>query len=167
MWFLFSVCVCVFGGWSGGVVLGSFCLFVQGVFFYSELNTFSVCVCVCPLLILRVQKSAVPTITVCVGKGWFQFPAIAFVTYECDLQVEVSSPKELSWQVNLYRGYIAICHPDEPHLNMVSTIVYQSDPVSRSLTPIVTPVGPILTWSVSVSLSLTRQVSHPHPVSPQ
>lgn len=87
--------------------------------------------------------------------------------YECDLQVEVSSPKELSWQVNLYRGYIAICHPDEPHLNMVSTIVYQSDPLRWSLTPIVTPVGPILTGSVSVSLSLTQQVSHPHPTSSQ
>ena len=27
--------------------------------------------------------------------------------------MEVSSPKELSWQVNLYRGYIAICHPSK------------------------------------------------------
>ncbi|XP_041366452.1 transformation/transcription domain-associated protein-like [Gigantopelta aegis] len=34
-------------------------------------------------------------------------------------QVELSCPKELAWKVNLYRGYIAICHPDDHHLNMV------------------------------------------------
>ncbi|XP_048245320.1 transformation/transcription domain-associated protein-like isoform X4 [Haliotis rufescens] len=34
-------------------------------------------------------------------------------------QVEMSCPKELAWRVNLYRGYIAICHPDDHHLNMV------------------------------------------------
>ena len=40
-------------------------------------------------------------------------------------QVELSCPKEMAWKVNLYRGYIAICHPDDHHLNMVS--LHQSD----------------------------------------
>ena len=34
-------------------------------------------------------------------------------------QVELSCPKEMAWKVNLYRGYIAICHPEDAHLNMV------------------------------------------------
>ncbi|KAF0288488.1 Transformation/transcription domain-associated protein [Amphibalanus amphitrite] len=38
-------------------------------------------------------------------------------------QVEVSCPKEMGWKVNLYRGYIAICHPDEPHLSNVEKLV--------------------------------------------
>ncbi|XP_074658755.1 transformation/transcription domain-associated protein-like [Tubulanus polymorphus] len=38
-------------------------------------------------------------------------------------QVEQSCPKELAWKVNLYRGYIAICHPDETHLNMIERLV--------------------------------------------
>jgi len=25
----------------------------------------------------------------------------------------------MAYKLNLYRGYIAICHPDEQHLNMV------------------------------------------------
>ncbi|XP_065923524.1 transformation/transcription domain-associated protein isoform X7 [Magallana gigas] len=37
-------------------------------------------------------------------------------------QVELSCPKEMAWKVNLYRGYIAICHPDDHHLNMVTMI---------------------------------------------
>ncbi|XP_023232044.1 transformation/transcription domain-associated protein-like [Centruroides sculpturatus] len=38
-------------------------------------------------------------------------------------QVENSSPKEMPWKVNLYRGYLAICHPDEHHLNIVERVV--------------------------------------------
>ncbi|XP_052224459.1 transformation/transcription domain-associated protein-like isoform X9 [Dreissena polymorpha] len=38
-------------------------------------------------------------------------------------QVELSCPKEMAWKVNLYRGYIAICHPDEHHLNMIERLV--------------------------------------------
>lgn len=38
-------------------------------------------------------------------------------------QVEQSCPKELAWKVNLYRGYIAICHPDDHHLNMIDRLV--------------------------------------------
>ncbi|CAH1788418.1 unnamed protein product [Owenia fusiformis] len=34
-------------------------------------------------------------------------------------QVELSCPKEMTWRVNLYRGYIAICHPEDHHLNMI------------------------------------------------
>ncbi|KAL3832377.1 hypothetical protein ACJMK2_024027 [Sinanodonta woodiana] len=37
-------------------------------------------------------------------------------------QVEMSCSKEMAWKVNLYRGYIAICHPEDHHLNMVTMI---------------------------------------------
>ena len=40
------------------------------------------------------------------------------------IQVELSCPKEMAWKVNLYRGYIAICHPDDHHLNMVTVVTY-------------------------------------------
>ena len=67
----------------------------------------------------------------CLRKGLWGVPVPCHgnVTGELWLQVEVSSPKELSWQVNLYRGYIAICHPEEPHLNMVSIAVRNADPI--------------------------------------
>jgi hypothetical protein len=29
-------------------------------------------------------------------------------------QVELASPREMAWRVNLYRGYLAICSPDDP-----------------------------------------------------
>lgn len=38
-------------------------------------------------------------------------------------QVETASPRELAWKVNLYRGYLAICSPDDPHLAMVDRYV--------------------------------------------
>ncbi|XP_076072619.1 transformation/transcription domain-associated protein-like isoform X5 [Mytilus galloprovincialis] len=38
-------------------------------------------------------------------------------------QVELSCPKELAWKVNLFRGYIAICQPEEHHLNMIERLV--------------------------------------------
>merc|ERR1719340_74765 len=38
-------------------------------------------------------------------------------------QVEQASPRELAWKVNLYRGYLAICSPDDPHLTMVDRYV--------------------------------------------
>lgn len=38
-------------------------------------------------------------------------------------QVELSCPKEQAWRVNLYRGYIAICHPEEQHLSLVERVV--------------------------------------------
>ena len=34
-------------------------------------------------------------------------------------QVEQASPRELAWRVNLYRGYLAIYSPEDPHLAMV------------------------------------------------
>lgn len=37
--------------------------------------------------------------------------------------VEQSYPKELAWKVNLYRGYLAICHPEEEHLKLVEKLV--------------------------------------------
>ncbi len=39
------------------------------------------------------------------------------------LQVEMSCAKEMAWKVNLYRGYIAICHPEETHLSMIERLV--------------------------------------------
>lgn len=38
-------------------------------------------------------------------------------------QVELGCPKEQAWRVNLYRGYIAICHPEEQHLSLVERVV--------------------------------------------
>ncbi|XP_064456550.1 transformation/transcription domain-associated protein-like isoform X2 [Ornithodoros turicata] len=38
-------------------------------------------------------------------------------------QVEQSCPKEQAWRVNLYRGYLAICHPDDHHLSLVDRVV--------------------------------------------
>ncbi|KAM7308281.1 transformation/transcription domain-associated protein [Ixodes scapularis] len=37
--------------------------------------------------------------------------------------VELGCPKEQAWRVNLYRGYIAICHPEEQHLSLVERVV--------------------------------------------
>ena len=42
------------------------------------------------------------------------------------LQVEVNFPESIAYKLNLYRGYIAICHPDDQHLNMVCTIHFLS-----------------------------------------
>jgi len=38
-------------------------------------------------------------------------------------QLETASPREMSWKMNLYRGYLAICSPDDPHLAMVDRYV--------------------------------------------
>ena len=38
-------------------------------------------------------------------------------------QVETAIPKEMAWKINLYRGYLAICHPDDPHLATVDRYV--------------------------------------------
>lgn len=42
------------------------------------------------------------------------------------LQVEVNFPESIAYKLNLYRGYIAICHPDDQHLNMVCIIYFLS-----------------------------------------
>lgn len=39
------------------------------------------------------------------------------------LQVELSCPKEMAWKVNMYRGYLAICHPEEQQLNFIERLV--------------------------------------------
>uniref|UniRef100_A0A0L8IF18 Non-specific serine/threonine protein kinase n=1 Tax=Octopus bimaculoides TaxID=37653 RepID=A0A0L8IF18_OCTBM len=36
--------------------------------------------------------------------------------------VEINCPKELAWKMNLYKGYITICHPDEHTGNFMNTI---------------------------------------------
>ncbi|XP_033101198.1 transformation/transcription domain-associated protein-like isoform X1 [Anneissia japonica] len=41
-------------------------------------------------------------------------------------KVELSCPREMNWKVNLYRGYIAICHPDERNLNLIERLVEMS-----------------------------------------
>ncbi len=41
-------------------------------------------------------------------------------------QVEAGFPREMAWKMNLYRGYLAICHPDDPHLTMVERYVEQA-----------------------------------------
>jgi transformation/transcription domain-associated protein len=38
-------------------------------------------------------------------------------------QVETAFPKEMAWKINLYRGYLAICHPEDPHLQAVDRYV--------------------------------------------
>ena len=40
--------------------------------------------------------------------------------------VELGYPRESSWRINLYRGYLSICHPDDPHLSMVERYVEQA-----------------------------------------
>ena len=40
-------------------------------------------------------------------------------SYSALQQVEVNFPESMAYKLNLYRGYIAICHPEEQHLNMV------------------------------------------------
>ncbi|RXG69975.1 hypothetical protein Avbf_07008 [Armadillidium vulgare] len=37
--------------------------------------------------------------------------------------VEQAYPKELAWKVNMYRGYLAICHPEEQHLKLIEKLV--------------------------------------------
>ncbi|XP_008557972.1 transformation/transcription domain-associated protein [Microplitis demolitor] len=38
-------------------------------------------------------------------------------------QVEHNCPKEMAWRVNLYRGFLAICHNEDQHLNTVERYV--------------------------------------------
>ncbi|XP_072275172.1 transformation/transcription domain-associated protein [Pyxicephalus adspersus] len=42
---------------------------------------------------------------------------------EALVQVELSCPKEMAWKVNMYRGYLAICHPEEQQLNYIERLV--------------------------------------------
>lgn len=41
----------------------------------------------------------------------------------CVCQVELSCPKEMAWKVNMHRGYLAICHPEEQQLNFIERLV--------------------------------------------
>ncbi|KAG9334761.1 hypothetical protein JZ751_006509 [Albula glossodonta] len=38
-------------------------------------------------------------------------------------RVELSCPKEMAWKVNMHRGYLAICHPEEQQLNFIERLV--------------------------------------------
>uniref|UniRef100_UPI003AADE019 transformation/transcription domain-associated protein isoform X3 n=1 Tax=Centroberyx gerrardi TaxID=166262 RepID=UPI003AADE019 len=42
---------------------------------------------------------------------------------EALVQVELSCPKEMAWKVNMHRGYLAICHPEEQQLNYIERLV--------------------------------------------
>ncbi|XP_072312660.1 transformation/transcription domain-associated protein isoform X2 [Eucyclogobius newberryi] len=42
---------------------------------------------------------------------------------EAFVQVEHSCPKEMAWKVNMHRGYLAICHPEEQQLNFIERLV--------------------------------------------
>ncbi|XP_029107787.1 transformation/transcription domain-associated protein isoform X2 [Scleropages formosus] len=42
---------------------------------------------------------------------------------EAMVQVELSCPKEMAWKVNMHRGYLAICHPEEQQLNFIERLV--------------------------------------------
>ncbi|XP_077594918.1 transformation/transcription domain-associated protein isoform X1 [Stigmatopora nigra] len=42
---------------------------------------------------------------------------------EALVQVEMSCPKEMASKVNLHRGYLAICHPEEQHVNYIERLV--------------------------------------------
>ncbi|OWK61904.1 Transformation/transcription domain-associated protein [Lonchura striata] len=42
---------------------------------------------------------------------------------ELAIHVELSCPKEMAWKVNMYRGYLAICHPEEQQLNFIERLV--------------------------------------------
>lgn len=70
-------------------------------------------------------------------------------------QVEVSCPKEMAWKVNMYRGYLAICHPEEQQLSFIERLVEMASSlairewrrlphvVSHVHTPLL-QVGPVL-----------------------
>ncbi|XP_065334181.1 transformation/transcription domain-associated protein isoform X2 [Cloeon dipterum] len=38
---------------------------------------------------------------------------------ECLLQVDQNCPKELQWQLHLYKGYLAVCNTEDQHLGIV------------------------------------------------
>uniref|UniRef100_A0A671N987 Transformation/transcription domain-associated protein-like n=1 Tax=Sinocyclocheilus anshuiensis TaxID=1608454 RepID=A0A671N987_9TELE len=42
---------------------------------------------------------------------------------EALVQVELSCPKEMAWKVNMHRGYLAICHPEDQQLNFIERLV--------------------------------------------
>ncbi|KAM9426090.1 transformation/transcription domain-associated protein [Pholidichthys leucotaenia] len=41
---------------------------------------------------------------------------------EALVQVELSCPKEMAWKVNMHRGYLAICNPEEQQLNFIERL---------------------------------------------
>ncbi|XP_072230092.1 transformation/transcription domain-associated protein [Leuresthes tenuis] len=42
---------------------------------------------------------------------------------EALVQVDLSCPKEITWKVNMHRGYLAICNPEEQQLNFIERLV--------------------------------------------
>lgn len=63
-----------------------------------------------------VSKISNKLISCSVIQFWVQ---LLFFNY----QVELSCPKEMAWKVNMHRGYLAICHPEEQQLNFIERLV--------------------------------------------
>jgi len=58
--------------------------------------------------------------------------------------VELSCPKEMAWKVNMYRGYLAICHPEEQQLNIIERLLEMASSLAirewRRLPPVLSHV---------------------------
>lgn len=84
-------------------------------------------------------------------------------------QVEVSCPKEMAWKVNMYRGYLAICHPEEQQLSFIERLVEMASSLAirewRRLPHVVSHVHtPLLQVGTRVSSgSLGGRHSRPPP----
>ncbi|MEQ2202071.1 hypothetical protein XENOCAPTIV_023530, partial [Xenoophorus captivus] len=72
--------------------------------------------------------------------------------------VELSCPKEMAWKVNMHRGYLAICNPEEQQLNFIERLVEMASSLAirewRRLPHIVSHVHtPLLQVSFPLSIS--------------
>lgn len=81
------------------------------------------------------------------------------LTWCVNLQVELSCPKEMAWKVNMHRGYLAICNPEEQQLNFIERLVEMASSLAirewRRLPHIVSHVHtPLLQVSVQTALGL-------------
>lgn len=57
-----------------------------------------------------------------ISRVCYQLESIYITLCVC-IQVELSCPKEMAWKVNMHRGYLAICHPEEQQLNFIERLV--------------------------------------------
>lgn len=80
-------------------------------------------------------------------------------------QVELSCPKEMAWKVNMHRGYLAICHPEEQQLNFIERLVETASSLAirewRRLPHIVSHVHTPL---LQVSNTKCMESTHPPPL---
>lgn len=78
--------------------------------------------------------------------------------------VELSCPKELQWKLHLYRGFLAVCNPDEQHLSLVERHVEAASALCmrewRRLPRVVSHIHlPLLQAAQQVQSSLKYYVS--------